>query len=172
MRKYRELKVAYRNSSIKDRIEPVLASSSADPTIKVFWNHRRVPLSYGRHHTGYLCAFLGQPMLRVESALERRVLRELADDPSCQALATQPATFEWHEDGHARRYTPDALVLLDHPPTHWAMLGLSNLCLVEVKPPTVTIDPKVWELRRRIVAAALGLPLVRLPSLQEVHHAV
>jgi hypothetical protein len=170
MRKYRELKVAYRHSSIKDRIEPVLASSSADPNIKVLWNHRRVPLSYGHHHTGYLCAFRGQPMLRIESALERRVLRKLADDPSCQALATQPVTFEWTDAGRMHHYTPDALALLDNPPAHWAAVGLSDLCLIEVKPLAVTIDANVWDKRRDVIAASLGLSLVRLPSLQEVCH--
>jgi len=171
MRKYRALKVAYRHPSVKDQVEPVLTTSSADPNITVLWNHRRVPLSYGRHHAGYLCAFRGQPMLRVESELERRVLRELADNPSCRALATQPATFEWDEAGRACRYTPDALALLDSPPAHWVTWGLNKLCLIEVKPPAVVIEPQIWDQRRRVVAAALGLPLIRLPSLQEVHHA-
>lgn len=171
MRKYRALKVAYRHPSVKDQVEAVLTTSSADPNITVLWNHRRVPLSYGRHHAGYLCAFRGQPMLRVESELERRVLRELADNPSCHALATQPATFEWHEAGRACRYTPDALALLDSPPAHWVAWGLNKLCLIEVKPPAVVIEPQIWDQRCRVVAAALGLPLIRLPSLQEVHHA-
>lgn len=170
MRKYRSLKVAYRHPSAMDQLKAVLAKSSADPSVTVLWNHRRVPLSYGRHHAGYLCAFRGQPMLRIESELEWRVLRELAGHPCCHALATQPATFEWREAGRTCRYTPDALALIDNPPAQWAAWGLTKLCLIEVKPLAVAIEPEIWHQRRQVVEAALGLPLVRLPSSQEAHH--
>lgn len=86
------LRIACRNPSTRDKLALLLKERGSAAGVELKWGFRRVPLSRGRHHGGYVCAFRGQPLLRVESALERHVLRALAADPGCEALATQPVT--------------------------------------------------------------------------------
>lgn len=132
------------------------------------WGFRRVPLSRGRHHGGYVCAFRNQPILRVESALERRVLKALSADRACIALATQPVTIQWAWRGSLRRYTPDILVMFDVLPDRWQSSGMERSTLIEVKPDRFYVEDDLWRERIRIIRVALGIPLMRLPSAQEV----
>ena len=77
------LRIACRNPSTRDKLALLLKERGSAAGVELKWGFRRVPLSRGRHHGGYVCAFRGQPLLRVESALERHVLRALAADPGC-----------------------------------------------------------------------------------------
>jgi len=162
------LRVACRNPSVLDEVAALIARPPASAVIGLTWGHRRVPLSRGRHHGGYVCAFRGQPLLRVESALERRVVKALASTPACVALVTQPVTVNWTWKGAVRRYTPDILVMFDEVPDEWRQLGLARLSLIEVKPARFTMNEELYAEHTRSIRAALGMPLVRLPVAQEV----
>ncbi|WP_189339639.1 TnsA endonuclease N-terminal domain-containing protein [Rhodanobacter denitrificans] len=74
------------------------------------WWSRSIPLSHGRHSTGYTPTWPGQALLPVESRLERHVLKALSGGPDCAALATQPVTIHYTAGGDKRSYTPDILV--------------------------------------------------------------
>lgn len=161
-------RIACRNASVLDEVASlqVQQSSSSDVTLK--WGFRRVPLSRGRHHGGYVCAFVGQPLVRVESNLERKVVRSLTTDAACLAIATQPVTMYWTWRGIARRYTPDVLVIFKELPGAWRRFGMERISLVEVKPTRSRIDDDLWSERALRLRETLNVPLVRLPAGEEV----
>lgn len=168
MKKYlKSLRVACRNASMQDEFNRIVENTSAPDGVEVQWGFRRIPLSRGRHHGGYVCAFRGQPLVRVESNLERTVVKALAADPACALVATQPLSLWWRWKGVRRRYTPDILVAFDAVPDAWKTMGLERLSLVEVKPPRVEIASDLEAEHARVIHAALGMPLVRLPRLKE-----
>jgi len=167
-KKASSLRIACRTSSVQDELDTVMKKMPIANGMDVCWGERRVPLSHGRHHGGYVCAFRGQPLVRVESMLERSVIKMLVADPACMAVASQPVTLRWMWRESKRRYTPDVLVLFDAVPEQWRQLGAERFSLIEVKPPRVHIDSDLMAERARIVRATLGMPLVRLPALQEV----
>lgn len=85
--------------------------SHADIAIKhLDWWSRAIPLSHGRHSTGYTPTWPGQALLPVESRLERHVLKAITGGPDCAAVATQPVTIHYTAGGDKRSYTPDILV--------------------------------------------------------------
>jgi len=130
----------------------------------VAWGERRIPVSKGRHHGGYASLFPCQPVLRFESELERRVLKQFASIPGCAALATQPVTIRFWLDGRSRRYTPDVLVVFEFVPKELAIIGFRRFTFVEVKPLGFAGDPAdLWSARRQALEKALGIPLVRFP---------
>lgn len=165
---FNNLQIALRSSSMLDGLVSDINALEEKEEVEVRWGARRIPLSRGRHHGGYVCAFRGQPLLRVESALERRVIRALVAEPGCMALATQPMTIQWTWRDKVRRYTPDVLVMIDELPPAWRALGLDRLSLIEVKPARFFVDDDLWLERIRVVQDALGMPLVRLSTLPEV----
>ncbi|WP_184417470.1 hypothetical protein [Rhodanobacter sp. MP7CTX1] len=167
MKQFEFLRIACRNPSTKDELASLLKERIRTEGVELKWGFRRVPLSRGRHHGGYVCAFRCQPLLRVESALERHVLRALAADQGCVALATQPVTIQWTWRGTVRRYTPDVLVMLCDVPEPWSAVGLERLSLVEVKPTRFSVDDDLWVERVRVIKEALNMPLVRLATLPE-----
>lgn len=164
---FKNLRIALRSSSVLDNLVSDIKALEKKEGIDVRWGARRIPLSRGRHHGGYVCAFRGQPLLRVESALERHVLRALVAEPRCMALATQPMTILWTWRGTVRRYTPDVLAMLCEMPPSWRALGLDRLSLIEVKPARFFVDDDLWAERVRVIQHALGMPLVRLATLPE-----
>ena len=166
-KQFESLRIACRNPSIKDELTSLLTERSRSVGVELKWGLRRVPLSRGRHHGGYVCAFRCQPLLRVESALERHVLRALAADQGCVALATQPVTIQWTWRGTVRRYTPDVLAMLCELPPSWRALGLDRLSMIEVKPARFSVDDDLWVERVRIIQHVLGMPLIRLSTLPE-----
>lgn len=159
------LRIALRSSSVMDHLVSDINALEKKEGVDVRWGARRIPLSRGRHHGGYVCAFRGQPLLRVESALERHVLRALVAEPGCMALATQPMTIQWTWRGTVRRYTPDVLAMLSELPPSWRALGLDRLSMIEVKPARFFVDDDLWAERVRIIQHVLGMPLVRLATL-------
>jgi len=161
------LRIALRSSSVLDNLVSDVNAIQKKEGVDVHWGARRIPLSRGRHHGGYVCAFRGQPLLRVESALERHVLRALVAEPGCMALATQPMTIQWTWRGTVRRYTPDVLAMLCELPPSWRALGLDRLSMIEVKPARFSVDDDLWVERVRIIQDVLGMPLVRLSTLPE-----
>ena len=92
---FNTLRIASRSSSSLDELASYVIGLEKNKDIDIRWGARRIPLSRGRHHGGYVCAYRGQPLLRVESVLERRVLEAMAAHQRCVALATQPLTFHW-----------------------------------------------------------------------------
>jgi hypothetical protein len=77
---------------------------------RLVWAFRVVPNARcGRHRTGYVVTWPGQPLLKCESQLERRVLHALASNSACVGLATQPLTLWYRWNGRNYRYTPDIL---------------------------------------------------------------
>ena len=166
--KSKSLRIACRNPSVMDELASLQKPPADTVDVVLKWGFRRVPLSRGRHHGGYVSAFLGQPVVRVESVLERRVVKTLAAEPMCVAIATQPVTMQWVWNGMNRRYTPDVLVIFKHLPSAWQHLGMERISLVEVKPTRFSIDDDLWTERVRIVKQSMGIPLVRLPAQMEV----
>ena len=162
------LRIAYRNSSAMDEFVVLRQGRTNNTGVELKWGFRRVPLSRGRHHGGYVCAFRNQPILRVESALERHVLKALSAEAACIALATQPVTIQWVWRGALRRYTPDILAMFDVLPDRWHASGMERSTLIEVKPDRFYVEDDLWRERIRIIRVALGIPLMRLPSAQEV----
>lgn len=83
---------------------------------RVEWGFRRVPNARcGHHRTGYVVTWPGQPLLKCESQLERRVLHALASNNACVGLATQPLTLWYRWRGRSYRYTPDILGIFVFP---------------------------------------------------------
>jgi hypothetical protein len=113
---------------------------------------------------GNVCAFVGQPLVRVESNLERLVVKSLAMDAACLAIATQPVTMCWTWRGVKRRYTPDVLVIFKELPGAWHRFGMERISLVEVKPTSSGIDDDLWSERVLRLRETLNVPLVRLPA--------
>lgn len=135
-----------------------------DTDCQITWGERRIPLSRSRHHGGYVSVFEKQPVLRVESELERQVLKVFAAASECIALATQPITARFRFAGRVRRYTPDVLLVLASVPVHWKQAGIERFTLVEVKPiGAPQICPDLWAARCTAVRDALAMPLVRFP---------
>lgn len=157
-------RVAYRDAHGPSLLSALL-SLSQPLHQNVAWGERRVPLSYGRHHTGRISTFVGQPLLRTESHLERLALQHFAGLPGCRALLTQPLTIRFDFRGTQRRYTPDLLVLLDPVPIDLARAGFDQLTLVEVKPVRARMDIELWTARACALRDALGLALVRFPAI-------
>jgi hypothetical protein len=162
------LRIACRNASVLDEVASLQTKQVSTSDIKLKWGFRRVPLSRGRHHGGYVCAFVGQPLVRVESNLERLVVKSLAMDKACLAIATQPVTMYWTWRGVARRYTPDVLVIFKELPGAWRRFGMERISLVEVKPTSSGIDDDLWSERVLRLRETLNVPLVRLPADGEV----
>lgn len=162
-----KLPAACRYPSAQDALADVIARAVAGSGISLRWGARRIPLSRGRHHGGYVCAFRGEPLVRVESALERRVVKALAADPSCIVLASQPVTVHWTWKGESRRYTPDVLVMFDQLPDAWRESGLKKVSLIEVKPLRFAVEEDLHAERVRVIRESLDMPLVRLPVAQE-----
>jgi len=132
--------------------------------ISIAWGERRIPLSKGRHHGGYVSLYPMQPVLRYESDEERRALKHLASLKESAAVATQPLTVRFKFNEKLRHYTPDALIVLTVVPAHLARAGFDQFTLVEVKPLDVPEDqPDLWRARRKALREALGMPLVRFP---------
>lgn len=133
--------------------------------ISARWGHRRIPLSYGRHHSGHIITWPGAPSVRVESAEEARVVRALVARPECRDIASQPLTvwYEWR--GRVRHYTPDLAVTFAAVPADLHTLGAASRCLVEVKPfGRERLTRATWEALRYVVRTATGLPLILLSS--------
>jgi hypothetical protein len=162
------LRVACRNTSVLDEVASLQAHLPKSPGVTLKWGFRRVPLSRGRHHGGYVCAFVGQPLLRVESNLERQVVKTLVTNASCLAIATQPVTMYWTWRGIERRYTPDVLVIFKELPGTWRRFGMERISLIEVKPMSSDMDDDLWYERALQLREALNVPLVRLPAIKEI----
>lgn len=162
------LRIACRNASALDEVASLQKKRSGATKITLKWGFRRVPLSRGRHHGGYVCAFVGQPLVRVESNLERHVVKAFAADTDCLAIATQPVTMYWTWRGIERRYTPDVLVIFKELPAAWSRFGMERISLVEVKPTSSDVDDDLWFERTQRLREALNVPLVRLPMNEEV----
>lgn len=134
------LRVACRRPSMRAELNDFIQKLPGSEGIALRWGFRRIPLSHGRHHGGYVCAFRGEKLVRVESALERSVVKMLVADPACMAIATQPVTINWSWNGATRRYTPDILVIFEAVPERWRKLGFERLSIVEVKPECAWIE--------------------------------
>jgi len=148
---------ASRASTIKAEPEPTLLSAQL--------GFRRIPLSYGRHHGGHVVTWPGAPSVRVESAEEARVVRELVARAECREIASQPLTVWYVWRGRVRRYTPDLAVTFATVPLDLQVLGAEVRCLVEVKPhrrgQLLSAD---WDAKRHIIRAATGRSLILLSS--------
>lgn len=162
-----KLPAACRNPSAQDALVSAITRPVVAEGVRLHWGARRIPLSRGRHHGGYVCAFRGEPLVRVESALERRVVKALAADHCCIVLASQPVTVHWSWKGESRRYTPDVLVMFDQLPDAWRESGLEKVSLIEVKPLRFAVEEDLHAERVRVIRESLDMPLVRLPMAQE-----
>lgn len=161
----KQLRMALRNPKAVDELLLHLETRRVPTNCHVTWGERHVPLSRGRHHGGYASLFPRQPVLRFESDLERRVLKQLAAVPTCIALATQPVTVRFRFNSRPRRYTPDVLVIFESVPTALAATGCRRFTFVEVKPPNFADNaPGLWSARCDALEETLGIPLVRLPQ--------
>jgi hypothetical protein len=162
------LRMACRRPSVRNELIDIIKNIPASDDIGLRWGFRRIPLSRGHHHGGYVCAFRGEPLVRVESALERSVIKTLVADSACVAVASQPVTIQWSWNGVRRRYTPDILVIFDMVPERWRQLGIERFSIIEVKPVSIRIKPDLRAEHSRVVRTALGMPLIRLPVSEKV----
>ena len=165
---FRSLRVACRRPAVRAELSDTIRAMPVSEGIALRWGFRRIPLSRGHHHGGYVCAFRGEKLVRVESALERSVVKALVADPACVAVATQPVTINWSWNDVKRRYTPDILVIFDTVPDRWLRLGFERFSIIEVKPVREWIEPDLCAEHTRVVRTALGMPLIRLPVSYEV----
>lgn len=149
--------VATEASAIEAESRPTLLSAQR--------GFRRIPLSYGRHHGGRVVTWPGAPSVRVESAEEARVVRELVARPECREIASQPLTVWYVWRGRVRRYTPDLAVTFASVPLDLQALGAEARCLVEVKPEgRARLSTADWDAKRHVIRAATGRPLILLSS--------
>ena len=160
----KQIRLALRHPDAVALLIQHLGQFHASSEFSIAWGARRVPLSRGRHHGGYVSLYPRQPVLRFESNEERRALKTLASMPESIAIATQPLTVRFSFNGKPRRYTPDALVVLTSVPTWLARAGFDRFTLVEVKPLDVPEDQaNLWRARRKALRDTVGMPLVRFP---------
>ena len=160
----KQVRMALRHPKAAEELLLQVKNSRIPENCQVTWGERRVPVSRGRHHGGYASLFPRQPVLRFESDLERRVLKQFASVSACIALATQPVTIRFRFEGRTRRYTPDVLVILESVPDEWGAAGFQRFTLVEVKPLNFADDsPRLWSARCDAFESTLRIPLVRFP---------
>lgn len=161
------LRMACRRPAVRAELSDMIDTMPVCENIVLRWGFRRIPLSRGHHHGGYVCAFRGEKLVRVESALERAVVKTLVADSACVAVVSQPVTIDWLWHSSRRRYTPDILVMFDVVPDPWRRLGFERTSIIEVKPTDVWIDSDLNTEHTRVVRMALGMPLIRLPVPEE-----
>lgn len=126
---------------------------------RLVWAFRVVPNARcGRHRTGYVVTWPGQPLLKYESQLERRVLHALASNNACVGLATQPLTLWYRWNGRNYRYTPDILGIFAPPSA-----AAPAVRLFEVKPLAKLAGFKTRLSRHSIaLEKAVAMPLTML----------
>ena len=139
---------------------PLVSPTSSRYTLD--WGARTIPLSRASHVCGRV-PLVVKSSVEVESQLERRVVRYLADQPHLIAIHSQPFTFHYHHEGHGLRYTPDLLVVFDRVPRRLRRRGFDRWTAVEVKP-ALRVDAEVAS-RLAMVASHLGLATVCLTEL-------
>lgn len=116
------------------------------------WWARKVPISRGRNRPGHVATWDRQPLIPCESEVERRVIRWLAAQQQCIALATQPVSISYRYEGRARRYTPDVLCLITDEQADTA-----QALLLEIKPQEKALKWADTAMRRCSAAVAMGL---------------
>lgn len=142
-------------------IEDTSLAANPPQILDVKFRWRRIPLSHSRHHIGRATFRPNHPAIKVESHLERRVVKALSRCGECTSLASQPVTVWFRFNSRVHRYTPDLMATFSRSSTGPWPAGEPRAALIEVKPSQrLDHSSRVWAARRWVLREATGLALI------------